>query len=172
MALIVEDGSGVAGANSYVSLAEFRAFASLGGFTIPPDDAAAESWLWRAARKMDLFRDWKGDKANSTQGLQWPRENVYDADGELVPSTSIPRDISQGQEMLAIEMYGASLAGDTKGGGAPVAEYAVEVGEIKETTKFAVTENTGSLLGVAAYAQSTAHFAQYRKFAGLSVIRA
>ena len=48
MALVIEDGSRVAGANSYVTLAEARAFASARGVTLSAVDATLEPFVIKA----------------------------------------------------------------------------------------------------------------------------
>lgn len=43
MAIIVEDGTGVTGANSYISLADARTYATNRGFELSADDTIAET---------------------------------------------------------------------------------------------------------------------------------
>ncbi|MBU4707835.1 DnaT-like ssDNA-binding protein, partial [Salmonella enterica] len=45
MALVVEDGSIVAGADSYLSLEDARALAAKYGYALPADDTEAEAAL-------------------------------------------------------------------------------------------------------------------------------
>lgn len=95
MALIIEDGSAVAGANSYITAAEYLDWSDArfdpARATAPADDAAAEKLILRA---MDYFESLSfiGSKASSAQPLQWPRQNAY-IDGYLVSSSSIPNEV-------------------------------------------------------------------------------
>ena len=50
MALIIEDGSIVANANSFISLVDARAYAATIGLTLPVDDTEAEVTLINGAR--------------------------------------------------------------------------------------------------------------------------
>ena len=48
MALIIENGTIVANANSYATVAELRGYAALRGATVPTDDAQCEYMLIKA----------------------------------------------------------------------------------------------------------------------------
>lgn len=82
MSLIVEDGSGVAGAESYGSVAEADAYhASLGNtaWAAIASSGAKEILLRQAARYMEQrFRPrWQGWRATTTQAMDWPRLGVF-----------------------------------------------------------------------------------------------
>lgn len=74
--LIIEDGTGVADANSYASAAAARAYAALRGVTLPaaPESGQdpVETMLVLAAQYLDGL-SWIGKLATFTQGLKWPR---------------------------------------------------------------------------------------------------
>ena len=90
MSLVVEDGSIVSGANTYVSLEAFKAFANLRGLS-HGDDAAVTKSIYRA---MDFFERqiFIGRKANENQPLQWPRTEAM-IDGYYADATEIPEDV-------------------------------------------------------------------------------
>lgn len=170
--LTVEDGTGVTGADSFMSLADFRTFATGHNFDAPVDDDTAEGWLRRAAFSMGQM-GWLGSLASSTQGLSWPRTGVVLRNGEIIAGDYIPRAIVYGQAMLALELYAAQEAAAAPGGGSAVLEHSVKVDVIQETKKFALgTRNSGSLPEPAATASSRAQFADYLRTRGLTVIRA
>lgn len=77
--LTIEDGTGVAGANSYANAVEARAYAAARGVTLPAavDGVTdpVEVLLILAAEYLDS-QAWIGYLATATQGLQWPR--VFD----------------------------------------------------------------------------------------------
>lgn len=101
--LIIEDGSIVASANSYVTLEEARARALTRGVTLSVDDTVLESQLLIAMDYLESFRNsYKGTKVSSTQALQWPRYNVK-IDGFLIEATVIPNELKYAQIQLAIE---------------------------------------------------------------------
>jgi hypothetical protein len=91
MALIVEDGSGVANANSYVSYAEYEAWALARAITVHGNQAHTEEHILRA---MDFIesQNFLGRKATDEQALQWPRTEVY-IDSYSVNSNEIPKQL-------------------------------------------------------------------------------
>lgn len=130
MALTVEDGSGVAGANSYASLADVRAFAAARGVTnFPADDTAAEAHVINAMDFLEgMGRKFKGDRASETQALQWPRQYCY-IDGVLQPSNEIPQQLVNALCQLAIEAVGQDLIPNR--GGRTVTLEKVDVIEVE-----------------------------------------
>lgn len=105
MALIIENGTNVANANSYVALIEARAYATARGKTLPVDDAALESQLIQAMDYLESYRDkYKGSKTSETQSLQWPRCDVW-IDAFLFPYNAIPQLLKNAQSQLAIELH-------------------------------------------------------------------
>lgn len=165
--LTVEDGTGVATADSFISLADFRTFAEGAMFDAPADDVTAEGWLRRAAFSMGPM-GWLGEQGGGA--LAWPRSGVVLRSGEVVAGDTIPRAIVYGQAMLALEQYAASQAAATPGGGAAVVEHSVKVDVIEETKKFDLaSRNAGSLPEPAAVASSRAQFADYLRYRGLHI---
>jgi len=91
MALVVEDGSIVANANSYITLAEFKSWADSRNISYSDDDSVLESQILRA---MDYFERlyFIGNKANENQLLQWPRTEAL-IDGYYADATEIPKEV-------------------------------------------------------------------------------
>lgn len=109
MAIVVEDGSGVAGANSYITVAEARAYAAAHGDALPADDAAAETLLARAMLYLEARRaEYQGTKASPDNPLQWPRNSVI-LDGYPLAVGTIPRELKDAQAQLAIEAQTTDL---------------------------------------------------------------
>ena len=105
MALVIEDGTGVEGANSYITLAEARAYALERGVTLTADDAVLEAHLILAMDYLESLRDkYQGSKTLSTNSLQWPRYPVY-IDGTLIGSNVIPQELKDAEAQLAIEQH-------------------------------------------------------------------
>ena len=103
MPLVIEDGSIVPGANSYVTEAEYMAWADsrfgVGRSTSPSSESEAEPIILRA---MDYFegQNFIGYKKQSDQPLQWPRDGVY-IDGYYVSNSSIPDEVKNSIYELA-----------------------------------------------------------------------
>lgn len=104
--LIVEDGSIVAGADSYVSLSDARALAAKYGWELPADDTEAEQALRNGAGYVGLQESAMcGSRVSPLQELAYPRKNVtlYGFD---VAQDSIPSQVIRAQVAAAVE-YGA-----------------------------------------------------------------
>ncbi len=103
MALIIEDGTGVAGANSYVTLSQIRAYAEARGYELPAVDAELEAMAIRAMDYLEGRRaDYQGYKTDPAQDLQWPRTDVL-IDCAPFPSDKIPVELKNAQCQLCIE---------------------------------------------------------------------
>lgn len=95
MPLIIEDGSIVAGANSYVTGVEYLDWsdARFGNdrSSRPAQSSDADMLVLRA---MDYFETLQfiGSKVSSAQSLQWPRTGAV-IDGFTVPSDEIPNEV-------------------------------------------------------------------------------
>jgi hypothetical protein len=106
MALIVENGSIVPGADSYVSLADARALAAKYGKELPADDTAAEAALRNGAVYVGLQEPAMcGQRVSAEQYLAYPRKYVF-MYGFAVASDSIPSQIITAQVLAAVE-YGS-----------------------------------------------------------------
>ncbi len=78
MALIIEDGSGVANANSYVTLAEAVAYAELrGDLAVFANDDDAIVYLIKAVDYLETISDYQGITSYNDQVLLWPRSDVW-----------------------------------------------------------------------------------------------
>jgi hypothetical protein len=108
MSLVIEDGSLVSDASSYVSVEDVRAYAAARASTVPAvgaeGDAAIEAACIVANDYLETFRDeFKGSKvAPATQSLQWPRTGAT-LDGAEIPPDVIPKLLRDAQCQLAIE---------------------------------------------------------------------
>jgi len=99
MTIIVEDGSIVSGANSYVSEAELTAYASARAITLS-SDYTSEQLLILAMDYIESL-SYKGLKYTSTQVLQWPRLDVW-IDGYYLNASTIPSQLKNGLMQTAI----------------------------------------------------------------------
>jgi len=110
MALIVEGGTGLAAADSYISLADARTYAENYGYTLPVDDTEADVALRKGAKYVDLFESsFSGQRLNDTQALAWPRIYAYKCLGNnqiQIPSDSVPVEAKNAQ-VIAAATYGA-----------------------------------------------------------------
>lgn len=99
MAIVVEDGSIVTGANSYVSAADLTTYATARGITLT---VSGDILLIKAMDYLESL-SYIGIKRLYSQGLQWPR--VYAMiDGYYTSSDVIPTELKNAQMQLAISI--------------------------------------------------------------------
>lgn len=94
MAFTVEDGTGIEGANSYVSENDLGTYTDDRGVTLASGDA--EAALIRATASIDaIYRSrFPGWRTNGrSQGLEWPRSGASDAEGNEIAEDEIPVEI-------------------------------------------------------------------------------
>lgn len=113
MALIVENGTIVENANSYVDLEYARAYATARGLTLSAVDATLEAQLMTAMDYLEALRSqYQGAKIGS---LQWPRYGVT-IDGVELASDTIPKELKDAQSRLAFDVSsGVDLMPTTSG---------------------------------------------------------
>lgn len=74
MTLVVEDGTGKATGESYVSVADCNAYAAANGVSAwIGSDSEKEAALRKATRYLDTAFRWRGVRSTTTQALEWPR---------------------------------------------------------------------------------------------------
>ena len=104
MSLVVEDGSGIYNADSYISLADARAYAEKYGVTLPANDTAAEVALRQGALYVGLQeRCFSGSRLTTMQALAWPRTGATDAYGNEYADGDMPSRLGFSQVYAAAE---------------------------------------------------------------------
>lgn len=78
MALIIEDGTGVTGANAYISLVEFRQFAAdrFVNVSAYDDDVTSGSIVTASVDFISVYYNFLGGALTTTQGMQLPTDEV------------------------------------------------------------------------------------------------
>lgn len=148
MAIVVEDGTGDPDANSYVSVADAAAYATLHGltFSASPDVGNAAA-LIRATAAIDArygasFPGYR--TAGRDQGLQWPRAAAYDIGGWLIADDEIPIEIINATIEAAVRELASpnSMLPDLERGGRIQSLQAGSVGITYESSASAQTSFT------------------------------
>jgi len=103
--IVIEDGSVVSGANSYITLTDARNYATQRGVALPTDDAQLEALVIRASDYLDLIDDFVGSPSALDQDLQWPRTSF----------SGIPRKLVVAQCELVIEGQSKDLMPSSEG---------------------------------------------------------
>lgn len=157
MPLIVEDGSGIANADSYCSLAEASAYHADRGNTLwatGMSDTEREQALRRGTEYMvQVYRDlWAGSRKTIAQSLDWPRYEVpikdsptgYGAFPSYYADDEVPLAVRQACAVMAFKAASGDLAPDV---GTPVKREKVGPIEVeyqdgaRQTVRYQVLDN-------------------------------
>ena len=142
MALIVEDGSGKADAESYLSVAD--ADTRIAALPSPPASwtgattAAKEAALRDGTRYLDLLYGsrWRGRKTDRDNALGWPRFRARDDDEYLYDSDDIPSALEDATAQAAVRsIAGTDLLADLANPGT-LESKSVQVGSIKSSRTY------------------------------------
>lgn len=117
MTLVVEDGTGLTDAESYISVAAADArHTALGNTAWTGTDAAKEAALRRATQYMlQAYRGrWKGTRLLRAQALDWPRYGAT-VDGFDISSSEVPADVANACADLALRALAGDLNADQDG---------------------------------------------------------
>lgn len=146
MPLVVEDGSVVAGADSFLSLDDARDLASRYNITLPTDDTEAESALRNGALYLLIQEPMMcGTRVSAAQELSYPRQGVC-LYGFPVASDSIPGQIKLAQLYAAAEYgKGTDVRASTDG---RVTTHEEVVGAV--VVEYANNGNTGATITITA----------------------
>lgn len=98
--LIVEDGTGLPNANTYIDVIFLQTYAENMNVDLPIDTEEVKSLILQAMPFIES-QNYQGIKANGTQALKWPRKRVR-ADGYDIPFNVVPTDIKNAQAQAAL----------------------------------------------------------------------
>ena len=116
MTLIVEDGTGKAGAEAYISVADASTYFTNRGNTAwgsISTEALQEAYLRQATDYMtQIYRDrWEGVRFTQDQALDWPRSGVV-RDSWAVDTDEVPIEVQNACAELALKASSGELAPD------------------------------------------------------------
>lgn len=141
MALIVQDNTGsVAGANAYITVAEFNAYHDDRGGDYSgaaADDEAIEAAIVRATDYLDQRFNFVGKKRlGRDQTTEWPRSDAWDRDRYYI--NDIPPEVKEACAEYALRALAAELNPDPErnASGVAVLSKSEAVGPISESVTF------------------------------------
>ena len=102
--LIVEDGSIVLGANTYVTIAEYIAYAEGFGVTVEDTNAFKVQLIKAAQYIASKESQLMGDMVERYQPLSYPRNNLTDLDNFSWQNNEIPTLVKNCQMSLALDI--------------------------------------------------------------------
>lgn len=146
MALVVETGDIVSGADSYLSLADARALAAKYGYALPADDTEAEAALRKGAMYIGLFESAMcGRRVSAEQSLSFPRTGIS-LYGFPVANNVIPGQVKLAQVIAGVEYgNGADVRASSDG-----RVTTMERVEGAVTVQYANNGNTGATISITA----------------------
>ena len=118
LSFVVEDGTGVSGATSYVALAdadqyvENRPHHEHSAVWNAAADSSKHGALIAATAYLDAMYNFKGTKADGDNELSWPRMSAYDREGYAILETEIPTALKDACVELAMRAISEDLAPD------------------------------------------------------------
>lgn len=119
MTITVEDGTGKADADSYISVTDADTFhTSIGNTAWAALDTPQKEKLLRKAFYYMIGRyrsSWKGSRVYAEQSSDWPRDYVVMHDvgsGETLDNDVVPVEIGYAQALLALRANTAELSPD------------------------------------------------------------
>lgn len=116
MTLIVEDGTGLAEAESYLSVADFKGYCDKRGLSYADQtDTVIEQKLRIATGYIDTVKRYKGQRLLTEQSLEFPRESLTDWGG--LPVLGVPGRVKQACAELAYKAFTENLYVDLDRGG-------------------------------------------------------
>lgn len=138
MAFVVEDGTGLSTANSYLSDTDADTYFA--------DHGAPATWTGTAAVKQEALRmatqyldavygsRWKGRRRLSTQSLDWPRINAVDNDDYAIAFDALPQELQDATSEAALRHLTETggLLPDVDTSSSNIKSERVKVGPIEE----------------------------------------
>lgn len=150
MALVLEDGSGVATAEAYESVTNFAIYWSLRGVTsIPGSTANHEEALRIGTQYLDAVygRRYRGRRKSRTQALHWPRELVWDDQDLEITSATIPVELKSALNEVAYrQRTGTVLLPDVAVTDGGVLLKRIRVGDIETERRYGGGAGLGPLM--------------------------
>ncbi len=135
--IIVEDGTGLADANSYATLAYVKTYAEEHGATLPTDDETIKQYMIQAMDYIASFSSYmRGVRTTKIQSLDYPRSGVY-IYGNLNAYNIIPVQLMNAQAQLVCDIQ---TSGPLFESTAAFATKSIKVGPI--TIERAIGSNT------------------------------
>lgn len=144
---VVEDGTGLSTANSYVSRADATTYHDNHGAPTAwsgASQAQQEAALRMATQYIDATFGalWDGQRINETMALDWPRYGATDNDGFWVASNSVPQQVEDACAYLALKyLEGDTLLPDDASETNVISE-SVTVGPISTSTTYGGSKST------------------------------
>lgn len=139
MALVVEDGTGLANAESYDSVAGIGVYLAAFGDTswAAASTAAQEVAARKGTRFIDAsgVEEWQGYALRPEQSLAHPRVGIV-VDGYELAYAPLPARLKQAQALLSLAALTTDIYPNLAAGSAPTESETIKVGPIEISSTF------------------------------------
>lgn len=165
MSLIIEDGTQVTGATSYLTLVQARAYATARNITLSADDAVLEGQVLQAMDFLESYSSkFKGELVARAQPLSWPRSGVV-IESWSWNSNEIPRQVLNALYALIMEVHAGEDLFNPSAAALPTVKKRLEGAVAVEYA------NPGQALKVSKAQPSRTHILLLLKNSGLRAVR-
>lgn len=113
---VVEDGTGKANANAYATEAFVDGYHDNYGAPVAWTGLAAGAVREHHIREATQYLEatyglrWHGQRTNRLQALDWPRKDIFDADGFSIDSNVMPAELLEATAIMALKSAEAVAA--------------------------------------------------------------
>ena len=144
---VVENGSGLSNANSYVSVADATQYHENHGTPTAwtnASTAAKEDALRQATQYLDAVYGtvWDGTRINETMALDWPRYGAVDSDGFWLVATAVPQQVKDACAYLALKQIGGDTLLPDDAAASNVEAESLTLGALSISTSYSGQKNT------------------------------
>ncbi len=138
MALIIEDGTIVANANSFITVAEWETYLALYGKAATGTETDKETALIKAQRAISTRYNFDGTLVEQTQSTCLPRNWSKPIKGFTIANNVVPQDFKDAQAELAFDIQeGADpFANATEGALGPKTKQRDKAGPVETESEY------------------------------------
>lgn len=145
---VVEDGTGLTDATSYITIDEFKQFWFNEDYDFDNlSDTEIQRLLNKSTAYIDSNYDFPGYRSSSTQALEWVREGAYYLDGYDIDNDVVPSEVKKAVAEMAYLLNEGNNPNAIIGKEGKVIAESSQVDVIKES----ITYEEGSVLSVDVY---------------------
>jgi hypothetical protein len=148
MALIVEDGSVVTGANGYITQAFLDAYWLNRNVTLSQTSDEKDAAIIISTQYVDLNNTWKGFIVDVDQSLDFPRQCIIDKEGRLLAEDAIPLQLQSAVAEYAKRQLDSAIQPDVEDTGA-IKSLMTKLDVLEKKTEY--QDGTGGYYGIKQY---------------------
>lgn len=148
MALIVETGAIIAGANGYITQAFLDTYWLNRNVTLAQTSDEKDAAIIIATQYVDLNNTWKGFIVADVQSLDFPRQGIIDNEGRQIASDSIPLQLQNAIAEYAKRQLDSTIQPDVPDTGT-IKSLMTKLDVLEKKTEY--QDGTGGYFGIKQY---------------------